>query len=209
MAIPSLIERAVQLFSQFPGIGEKSGRRMAFHLLQQPEAFSRSLAEVLLALRRDLRFCKRCNGLAEGDLCPVCMDPFRETSLLCIVESAEDMLCIEESGAYRGIYHVLGGYESPLEDRSIPERSLMQLVERLQKEKNIEEVILATNPRVEGELTSYRVCEYLRSRQCGSKITRLSYGLPVGGAIGYADRVTLHAALESRRKMEEDGSTSV
>jgi len=204
LAIPPLIERAVQLFSQFPGIGEKSGRRMAFHLLQQPEAFSRSLAEVLLALRRDLRFCKRCNGLAEEDLCPVCMDPFRERSLLCIVESAEDMLCLEESGAYRGVYHVLGGYESPLEDRSIPESSLVKLVRRLQEENTIEEVILATNPRVEGELTSYRVCEYLRSRHCCPRITRLSYGLPVGGSIGYADRITLHAALESRRDMQEN-----
>ncbi|HOO62741.1 MAG TPA: recombination mediator RecR [Synergistaceae bacterium] len=204
MAVPSLIERAIQLFSQFPGIGEKSGRRMAFHLLQQPEAFSRSLAEVLVALRRDLHFCKRCNGLAEGDLCPVCMDPFRDTSILCVVESAEDMLCIEESGAYRGIYYVLGGYESPLEDRSIPEKSLEKLLRRLQEEPEIREVVLATNPRVEGELTSYRVCEYLRAHKCDCRITRLSYGLPVGGAIGYADRVTLHAALESRRDLKDE-----
>jgi len=206
LAVPSLIERAVQLFSQFPGIGEKSGRRMAFHLLQQPEAFSRSLAEVLVALRRDLRFCKRCNGLAEGDLCPVCMDPFREMSSLCVVESAEDMLCIEESGAYRGIYYVLGGYESPLEDRSIPESSLEKLKNRIKEESRIKEVILATNPRVEGELTSYRVCEYLRLHECRCRISRLSYGLPVGGAIGYADRVTLHAALESRRDLEMENS---
>jgi len=204
VGVPSLIERAIRLFSQFPGIGEKSARRMAFYLLQQPEAFSRSLAEVLVALRRDLHFCKRCNGLAEGDLCPVCMDPFRDASLLCVVESAEDMLCIEESGAYRGLYYVLGGYESPLEDRSIPERSLEKLALRLREEKEIEEVVLATNPRVEGELTSYRVCEYLRARQCVCRITRLSYGLPVGGAIGYADRVTLHAALESRRDLESE-----
>ena len=159
-----------------------------------------------MALRRDLRFCKRCNGLAEGDLCPVCMDPFREMSSLCVVESAEDMLCIEESGAYRGIYYVLGGYESPLEDRSIPESSLEKLKNRIKDESRIKEVILATNPRVEGELTSYRVCEYLRLHECRCRISRLSYGLPVGGAIGYADRVTLHAALESRRDLEMENS---
>lgn len=195
MSLPEPLEKLVTLLERFPGIGEKSARRMAFFILHQKQVYAEELASALVDLRTRLAPCSACGNMTDSDPCALCRDPLRDRKILCVVETAEDLISIEQAGIYFGLYFVLGGKISPLDGEELPSGRLDALLSRVET-LAVGEVIVATNPRVEGDLTYYAVLETLKDFE--GKITRLSYGLPVGGSIGFADRVTLHAALESR-----------
>ena len=201
MALPEPIEHLISLLKRFPGVGEKSARRMAFYVLQQGAGYGEELAQAVLSMNSRLTTCEKCGNLTELQPCPICSDPLRDRSLLCVTETIEDLVSIEHSGLYNGLYFVLGMSLSPLEDReSLPENVLHRLLRRFE-EYPLREVIIATNPKIEGDMTFYALLEALRDVPV--KKSRLAYGLPVGGSIEFADRVTLHAALESRQEVRE------
>lgn len=185
----------MKLFSKFPGVGDKTSRRFALFLLQQPHAFTQELTSTI-SLMRDLTFsCSICGNLTTEDPCPVCSDPFRDRKLLCVVENVEDMISIEQAGIFAGLYFILGGKVSPLDGEDIGVEMFSKL-RNYAEERGFEEIIIATNPSIEGDLTFYAVLDAVKP--VGTRISRLAFGLPLGGSIGYADRVTLHASLESR-----------
>lgn len=202
MALPLSLDRLISLLKKLPGIGEKSARRMAFYIFQKGDSFGQELSEAVLEVQQKLMLCQCCGNLTETQPCAICSDPLRDRNSLCIVEALEDLMSIEQSGLYNGLYFVLGTAISPLEDR---ESLLPETVQRLRKHigaNPIEEIIIATNPRIEGDMTFYALLEALRDLPV--RKSRLAYGLPVGGSIEFADRVTLHAALESRREVSDD-----
>lgn len=199
MSLPDSFEQLIDLWSRFPGVGEKTARRMVFFMLEQEPEWTRSLARALMNLHDQVRTCRECGALSEEELCRVCADGRRNRTRICVVETQEDCVAMERAGVYDGLYHVLGGRCSPLEDREVPEESLRRLRARIEA-FSVREVILALNPRIEGDLTAFAVQEALAGLPV--VLSRLSYGLPVGGSIGYADRMTLHVAFESRRRME-------
>jgi recombination protein RecR len=173
---------------------------MIFFLLGQDREWTKSLAQAILDLCDEVRPCAECGNITTSELCRICSDPLRDRAKICVVETQEDCVAMEQSGVYGGLYHVLGGRCSPLEDQEVPAESLERLKARIE-ELETNEVILALSPRVEGDMTAYVIQEALRDISTPVRLSRLSYGLPVGGSIGYADRVTLHIALESRREM--------
>lgn len=200
MALPVPIERLISLLKKFPGVGEKSARRMAFFLLMENSSFAEDLSETIGNLRSKVTTCEKCGNLTETQPCPICSDPLRDRTLMCITESIEDLVSIEQSGFFNGLYFVLGTTLSPLEDReALPEKTVQLLRQRF-VDYPIKEVIIATNPRIEGEMTFYAVLDALKGILV--KKSRLAYGLPVGGSIEFADKVTLHAALESRQAVD-------
>lgn len=198
MSLPGPVQKLIKQWSKLPGVGEKTARRMVFHLLRQEPGQIKDFGNAVIALTENIRRCSVCGAITDVDPCPVCTDPIRNRKLLCIVESEEDCVAMEQAGIFNGIYHVLGGRLSPLDDEEIPEESIERMRRRVE-EGEIEEIILATAPRIEGDLTAYAIQEALGGLPV--KISRLSYGLPVGGSIGFADRVTLHMAMESRKEM--------
>jgi recombination protein RecR len=196
------LERVVHLFGKLPGVGEKTARRFALYVLQQPETFTRELTGALLDLREKTVRCSLCGNITtkDQDPCAICSDPFRDRQTLCVLETVEDMLSFEQSGAYSGLYFILGGRVSPLDGEDLePER--IQALKDYIESASFREVIIATNPRVEGDLTYFTVLDALESFDV--KVTRLAFGLPLGGSIGYADRVTIHASLESRTEARQ------
>jgi recombination protein RecR len=201
LSLPDSIEHLINLWGRFPGVGGKTARRMVFFMLGQDPEWARSFAEAILDIRDQVRACGECGGITTGDICPICADPMRDRSKICVVETQEDCVAMEQSGVYEGLYHVLGGRCSPLEDQDVPKASIEKLKKRI-SDLSPDEVILALNPRIEGDMTAFVVQESLSGFDV--RISRLSYGLPVGGSIGYADRMTLHMALESRREMERE-----
>lgn len=202
MSLPLPIEKLAAALCRLPGIGEKSARRIVFYLLGQPEAFSRDFSEAVRTLKERLHPCRECGNFTEEDPCPVCADPLRDRKVLCVVETAEDLMCLEQASVFNGLYHVLGGRVSPLDGEDLDSCVLEALRHRICN-LGIKEVIIATNPCVEGDLTYFAVLDTLKNS--GVRLSRLAYGLPVGGSIGYADRVTLHAALEARQKVADTG----
>ena len=198
MSLPGPVHKPIKQWSKLPGVGEKTARRMVFYLLRQEPGQIEEFGRAIIALTENIRRCSICGAITDIDPCPICTDPLRNGKLLCIVESEEDCVAMEQAGIFNGIYHVLGGRLSPLDDEEIPEESIERLRKRVE-EGGIEEIILATSPRIEGDLTAYAIQEALA--ELPVKISRLSYGLPVGGSIGFADRVTLHMAMESRKEM--------
>lgn len=201
MSLPEPLEKLISVFKRFPGVGDKSARRMAFCVLQQPESFALSMAEGLVEMRHKLHPCSVCGNITDTDPCGICEDPFRDRKVICVVESAEDLISMEQAGIYNGLYHVLGGKVSPLEDEELDPEKLLALNRRV-VDLSIQEVIIATNPRIEGDLTFYEIASSLKGVPV--RISRLAYGLPVGGSIEFADRVTLHAALESRVNLDSN-----
>ena len=198
MSLPGPVQKLIKQWSKLPGVGDKTARRMVFHLLRQEPGQIKDFGNAVIALTENIRRCSVCGAITDVDPCPICTDPIRNRKLLCIVESEEDCVAMEQAGIFNGIYHVLGGRLSPLDDEEIPEESIERMRRRVE-EGGIEEIILATAPRIEGDLTAYAIQEALEGLPV--KISRLSYGLPVGGSIGFADRVTLHMAMESRKEM--------
>ena len=193
-ALAALIEELVRL----PGIGPKTAQRLAFHLLKMPREQAAALAEAVVALKDRTRFCARCYNISEEERCGVCQDPRRDSQLLCVVEEVNDHLAIEKSREYHGLYHVLGGSLSPLEGRGPDQIRGKEMVTRLES-GGVREVILATNPNVEGEATALYLLRLLKPFPV--KVTRIARGLPMGGDLEYADEVTLARALEGRREI--------
>lgn len=196
MSLPVPFERVIGLLKRLPGVGEKSARRMAFFSFQAPESFTFELAEALKSLKRDLHACELCGNLTDSQPCHICSDPMRDRKTLCVVEGVEDLLSIEQSSVFEGIYYVLGGTVSPIDGTEISGETFDRLLNIIES-NDVKEVIIATNPRVEGDMTYHAVLAAI-DKVPGIKKSRLSYGLPVGGSIEFADRVTLHAAMESR-----------
>jgi recombination protein RecR len=189
------IGRLVQEFSKLPGIGPKSAQRITFHLLRAPEDKTRALAEALVSLKQRVNLCSQCCNVTESDPCPICRNPQRDVTQVCIVEQPQDILALEHTGAYRGLYHVLHGAISPTEGIGADDIRTRELLARLQN-NTIKEVILATNTNMEGEQTAMYLSRIITP--LGIKVTRLARGLPFGTELEYADDVTLTRALEGR-----------
>ena len=205
MATPVIepVARLIEAFSRLPGIGPKTAQRLTYHLLRAPDAEARALARALVAVRDEVVFCERCFNISDAPLCPICRDPGRDDGRLCIVEEPLDVLAIERTGEFRGRYHVLHGAISPIDGIGPDRLKIRELLERVAEADaegaRIEEVIVATNPTLEGEATAMYLGERLDGR-VGS-VTRIARGLPVGGDLEYADDVTLIRALQGRRAL--------
>ena len=182
-------------FRRLPGIGNKSALRLAYHIIDMPEADVRRLAETLLQAKQDIRFCKECFNLTDRDVCDICGDAKRDHSTICVVEQPQDAMAMERSHGYTGIYHVLHGFLSPLDGIGPEELRIKELLFRLGKD-DVKEVILATNSNVEGEATAAYLAQLLRNQPV--IVSRIARGLPMGGDLEYADEVTLAKALENR-----------
>jgi len=194
----SVIDDLTSELARLPGIGRKTALRLTYHLLRQPHAQSRRLAEALVLLTERVRACDRCHNLTEAPLCALCADPRRDATIICVVEEASDIASIERAAEFRGLYHVLGGRLSPLDGVGPDDLAVDDLLARIEPE-GVTEVILATNPSLEGEATALYVQRRLMPR--GVRITRIARGLPVGGDLEYADGVTIAQALSARREM--------
>lgn len=189
--------RLIQEFNKLPGIGSKSAQRLTYYLVRMPEEEAKALAEALLAVKDKIIFCSLCQNLTEQDPCPICKDPARDQTTLCVLEEPLDVLALERTHCYNGLYHVLHGAISPLNGIGVEELKIRELLERL-KEGAVVEVVLATNPNLEGEATAMYI-QKLVSPLIG-KVTRLARGLPVGGDLEYADQVTLTRAFQGRQE---------
>ena len=194
----SAIDDLTSELARLPGIGRKTALRLTYHLLKQPPEQSRRLAAALQTLSEKVRPCARCFNLTEEELCSICRDPRRDPALICVVEDAADIGAIERAGEFRGQYHVLGGRLSPLDGITPDDLTIRQLVDRVEQGE-VREVILATNPSLEGEATALYVQRQLAPQ--GLSVTRIARGLPVGGDLEYADGVTIAQALSARRAM--------
>jgi len=194
----SAIDDLTGELARLPGIGRKTALRLTYHLLKQPPEQSRRLADALQTLSEKVRPCSRCFNLTEEELCAICRDPRRDAALICVVEDAADIGAIERAGEYRGQYHVLGGRLSPLDGVTPDDLTIPQLIDRVEHGA-VREVILATNPSLEGEATALYVQRQLS--RFPLSITRIARGLPVGGDLEYADGVTIAQALSARRAM--------
>lgn len=177
-------------------MGPKTAARLVFYLLNQPRAEAQALADAILAVKDRVRLCSRCFALTEEDPCEICVDPRRDRTLLCVVAEAKDIYAIERTSAYRGRYHVLRGLISPMDGIGPAQLRVKELIERVASEAP-EEIVIATNPNAEGEATALYLSRLIAPS--GHKVTRLAYGLPIGGDLDYADEVTLAKALEGRR----------
>ena len=200
-AVIEPVARLIEAFSRLPGIGPKTAQRLTYHLLRAPDAEARALASALVAVREEVVFCERCFNISDAPVCPICRDPGRDEGRLCVVEEPLDVLAIDRTGEYRGRYHVLHGAISPI-DGIGPERlRIRELLARVDEAAaeghRVEEVILATNPTLEGEATAMYLNERLEGHV--DSVTRIARGLPVGGDLEYADDVTLIRALQGRR----------
>ena len=195
---PDPIQRLVAELAKLPGIGEKTAQRLAFHILKAPEGYARDLSKAILEVVDKVRLCSVCCALTENDPCPLCADPKRDGRLLCVVEGIADQLAIERTREFKGRYHVLHGVLSPLEGVGPDQLRVKELLARLAS-NTVEEVIVATNPDVEGEVTALYLTKLIKP--LGVKVTRIAQGVPMGGDLEYADQVTLARALSGRREM--------
>ncbi len=201
MLFPSL-ENAVRLLSSLPGIGQRSALRIAFHLIRSDSEKSEDLAEALIRLKKEVRFCARCGSLSDADLCPFCRDENRDRSVVCVVEEPGDVYAVEKTGEFRGLYHVLMGAISPLDGIGPGDLRISELVSRISDEDSIREVLLATNPTLEGDATADYIAMALAGKPVN--ITRISHGVPTGAAIEYADRATLGRSIRQRQDFRRE-----
>ena len=191
-----IVQELIDEFGRLPGVGPKSAQRITFHILQTPNFDVSRLAQLLAEVRDKVRFCEVCGNVAEQERCGVCRDPRRSGEVICVVEDAKDVAAIERTREFRGLYHVLGGAISPIDGVGPDDLRITQLVQRL-ADGTVREVILATNPNLEGEATATYLSRLLTVLEV--RVTRLASGLPVGGDLEYADEVTLGRAFEGRR----------
>ena len=196
--VPASVERLAAEFGRLPGIGPKTAQRLAFHCMRAPREQVERLSAALLDLRDQVRPCSRCFFIAEGDLCAVCSNPRRDGTQLCVVEEALDVLAIERSGEFTGLYHVLEGAISPIDGVGPEQLRVAELVERV-RGGEVREVVVATDPDVEGEATAYYLAE--RLGPLGVAVTRLAHGLPAGSDLQYADELTVARAFSGRRAL--------
>ena len=197
----SAIEELVRELAKLPGIGRKTAQRLTFHLLKQPPEAAASLARAISAARDRVRACGTCGSLTDADPCAICADPRRDAAVLCVVEESADVGAIERAGRFRGRYHVLGGRLSPLEGVGPEALRVDALLARVREGGAVREVIIATNPSMEGEVTATFLQQVLAAT--GVRVTRIARGLPMGGDLEYADGVTIAQALAARREMSE------
>lgn len=193
------IDRLVAALKRLPGIGEKSATRLAFFLLGAPDALAQELASAIGRLKQEIVLCEVCFDLTEASPCTICRDPKRDTSLICVVEEPADLSAIDKTGRFRGRFHVLGGALAPI-DGIGPEALRIGELEKRVREEGVAEVILATNPNAEGDATAHFISD--RLKPLGVKLTRIAYGMPLGGDLEYADHVTIGASMEYRREIE-------
>ena len=198
MSYTPAMTRLIQAFSKLPGIGEKTAARLAFHVLRSDRGLADGLAEALRALKDQTRLCTTCHGLTESDPCPICANTERAADVICVVEEPADLIAIERSRGFRGRYHVLQGVLSPLDGVGPENLQIGGLLERLHGD-TVREVIVATNPTVEGEATALYLARLIKP--LGVRVTRIAHGIPMGGDVEYADVVTLGRALDGRREM--------
>jgi recombination protein RecR len=195
------VARLIESFARLPGIGPKTAQRLTYHLLRAPDTEARTLAGALIAVRDQVVFCERCFNISDQPLCPICRDPARDTSRLCVVEEPLDVLALERTAEFKGLYHVLHGAISPIDGIGPDRLKIRELLARADDAKRagepLAEVILATNPTLEGEATAMYLAE--RLEDIVGSVTRIARGLPVGGDLEYADEVTLIRALQGRR----------
>ncbi len=198
MTVADPIARLVKELARLPGIGEKTAQRLAFHVLEAGAGYASALAEAIVGVVRDVRLCSSCQTLTDRDPCFICTDSRRDARLLCVVESVPDLLAVERTHEYRGRYHVLHGALSPLEGVGPADLKIRELLVRLEHEP-ADEVVIATNPDVEGEATALYLQKLLKP--LGIRVTRIAQGVPMGGDLEYADQVTLARALAGRREI--------
>ncbi|MCW4385181.1 recombination mediator RecR [Salinibacterium sp. SYSU T00001] len=194
-----IVQELIDEFGRLPGIGPKSAQRIAFHILQTESHDTTRLAELLTIVREKVRFCEICGNVTEHETCSICRDPRRSQATICVVEEAKDVVAIERTREFRGLYHVLGGAISPIDGVGPDDLRIRQLMQRL-ADGTVTEVIIATDPNLEGEATATYLSRLLH--QPGLTVSRLASGLPVGGDLEYADEVTLGRAFEGRRLVE-------
>jgi recombination protein RecR len=196
------VQRLIDELAKLPGIGPKTAQRLTFHLLRLPPEEALPLAQAIVEAKETIGFCTRCFNLTDEELCSICRDPRRDAALLCVVEEPADIISVERTHEYRGLYHVLGGALSPIDGVGPGRLKLQELFARVRSE-GVREVIVATNPTMSGEATALFIAEELRPEiEAGSlRVTRLAAGLPVGGDLEYADEVTLGRALSGRRDL--------
>jgi recombination protein RecR len=192
------LARLIQECKRLPGIGQKSAQRIAFHLLRTPREDVESLAQALLDIKDKLSICEQCNNISDGELCIYCRDPHRDQAEICVVEEPHNILPIETTHTFRGLYHVLHGALSPLRGVGPEQLKIKSLVDRFHNHE-IQEVIIATNPTVEGEATAVYLSKLLKP--LGPRVTRIAMGIPVGSDLEFADEITMSRSLENRREM--------
>ncbi len=185
----------IDQFNRLPGIGRKTAQRLAYFVLKMPKDEAEKFSNAILDARNKIRYCKVCHNLTDEELCPVCRNSSRDKSIICVVEDPRDVMALERTGEFNATYHVLNGVISPLNGIGPDQLSIKELLDRINKSK-VEEVIMATNPTVEGEATAMYISKLIKP--LGVKVTRLAYGIPVGGDLEYADEVTLSRALAGR-----------
>jgi recombination protein RecR len=195
---PAPLSRLVAELSRLPGIGQRTAQRLAFHILRSPAEESAALATAIREVKEKVGLCEQCFNLSEGPLCRICADNSRDRATICVVEEPADVIPIERTHEYRGLYHVLGGALSPIDGVDAQDLKIAELVERVDGAE-VEEIVLATNPTTTGEATALHIAELLRG---GVKVTRLASGLPVGADLEHADEVTLGKALAGRRSID-------
>ncbi|OIP57664.1 MAG: recombination protein RecR [Candidatus Levybacteria bacterium CG_4_10_14_0_2_um_filter_36_16] len=199
MRLPKAIEKVIESFERLPGVGPKTAQRLTFYLLHVPQSDLEDMAEALTMLKKETVMCSVCANIGENDPCWICTDSSRDRDTICIVEDPLDVLAIEKGGKYKGVYHVLHGVIDPLNSMGPDDIYIPQLIVRLKKDK-ASELILATNPTVEGEATALYIVREVGKMFDGIKITRIGRGLPIGADLEYADETTIERALEGRRE---------
>lgn len=192
------LAKLIRELEKMPGVGPKSAQRMAFHILRMPDEEARALAEAIIEVKERIVTCKRCFNFTDEELCPICRNPSRDTSVLCVVADVRDLMAIERTQEYRGLYHVLQGVISPMDGVGTEQLRIRELLQRLQSEP-VREVIIAMNPTIEGDATAMYLSRLIKP--LGIRVTQLAHGMPVGGDLDYADQATLISALEWRREL--------
>ncbi len=192
------IDNLIRQLSRLPGIGSKSAQRLAYHILDMPQSHTEELAEAILTARKSIHFCPVCGSYTQSDPCAVCSDPKRSSDFLCVVKDARDVFSMEKMREFNGKYHVLHGTISPMDGIGPDDIAIKELLERVDKDK-VKEVLIATNPDVEGEATAVYISKLLKPK--GVRVTRIAHGIPIGGDLEYIDEITLLKAVEGRREM--------
>lgn len=195
----AMLEEAVREFSRLPGIGKKTALRLVLHLLRQEEQDVTRFSEVIARMRSSIRFCRRCHNVADGDTCSICSNTLRKQDLICVVESIRDVIAIESTQQYNGLYHVLGGVISPLDGIGPDQLQIESLLQRVEKEQ-IRELIFALNPNIQGDTTIYYIQKKLP--ETGIRVTTIARGIAFGGELEYADEMTLARSLQNRLPVE-------
>ena len=195
---PAALQNLADQFAKLPGIGGKTAQRLAFHVLSLPMEDAEEFSNAILEAKKQVHTCPVCQNLTDREVCQVCTDPARDHSMICVVEGPRDVMAIERTKEYQGLYHVLHGLISPMNQKGPDDLTIRQLLERIQQ-GGVQEVIMATNPTVEGETTAMYIARLLKP--LGLKVTRLASGIPMGGNLEYADEVTLFRALEGRQEL--------